>query len=155
MPSERRICEMHSCIAVVLDMESVTPGAGFTPPSQDDRHMNVVDADLESNAQRTSTFPWGELFGQLCVQLKVIIIHCNTSIFWSFQPQMRVDAVVTTCGARPQPATVSASYSSLCVARCGHCEARTVFRSAPHRFGTLLLFQGSWTVDLNFVSDKA
>jgi hypothetical protein len=62
MPSERRICEMHSCIAVALDMDSVTPGAGFTPRLRRMTDVNVVDADLESNAQRTSTFPWGELF---------------------------------------------------------------------------------------------
>ena len=63
--------------------------------------MNVVDADLVCSARHTSTFPWGDLLGQLCVQLNVIIIHCNTYIFLSFQPQIRVDAVVNTCGARP------------------------------------------------------
>ena len=55
--------------------------------------MNVVNAYLESNARRTSNFPWGDLLRQRFAESNVIIIHCNTYVF---SVDSAADTVVNT-----------------------------------------------------------
>ena len=97
---------MRGHIVLALAVNNFIPGAGFTPPNKMSK-MNVVNAHLASNARRTSTFPWGDLLGQRFAELNVACGHI--------------------------PATFSASYVGVCVARRAHCELRTVLQSTRYR----------------------